>query len=169
MLERDGKVAEAAEKLGELAVETFGSMERREKHEIILEQMRLYKAAGDWARLGIVSKKINTKFFLDEKQHDLKLQYYTLLITHALQARKTLDVCKFYHEIYDTKRIKDDTAAAVDTLRNIVVFLVLSPFDNEQSDLMARTERLTDLDKVPEHKCVYSILEGHRLLIESFL
>lgn len=152
MLEMQGKTGEAAEKLGELAVETFGSMERREKHEIILEQMRLYKVAGDWARMGIVSKKINTKFFIDEKQHDLKLRYYELTILHALHSRKPLDVCKYYHEIYDTRQVKEDTARAGDTLRNIVVFLVLSPFDNEQSDLMARTEKIEDLDKVPEHK-----------------
>ncbi|MCO5589962.1 hypothetical protein L7F22_043931 [Adiantum nelumboides] len=152
MLERDGKTTEAAEKLGDLAVETFGSMDRREKHEIILEQMRLYKAAGDWARMGIVGKKINTKFFAKGKHADLKLRFYDLMIILSLHNRKTLDVCKHYHEIYDTKPIKEDSSKAAEALRNIVVFLVLSPYDNEQSDLMARTERLEDLDKVPEHK-----------------
>lgn len=152
MLERDGKTTEAAEKLGDLAVETFGSMDRREKHEIILEQMRLYKACGDWARMGIVSKKINTKFFSKGQHPDLKLRFYELMIAFSLNARKTLDVCKHYHEIYETAEIKEDAAKAAEALRNIVVFLVLSPYDNEQSDLMARTERMEDLDKVSEHK-----------------
>lgn len=50
-------------------METFGSMDRREKHEIILEQMRLYMLREDWTRMAIVGRKINTKFFDDEKQH----------------------------------------------------------------------------------------------------
>ena len=69
ILEREGKIPEAADTLGDLAVETFGSMERREKHEIILEQMRLYMLREDWSRMAIVGRKINTKFFDDEKQH----------------------------------------------------------------------------------------------------
>jgi 26S proteasome regulatory subunit N5 len=152
MLEAKGKTAEAADTLGELAIETFGSMDRREKHEIIMEQMRLYKLRGDWARMGIVSKKINTKFFKDAKQHDLKLRFYELMISFSLNARKPLDVCKHYYEIYDTPMIKEDTTKTADALRNVVTFLVLSPFDNEQSDLMGRVEKLVDLDKVAEHK-----------------
>ena len=152
MLESKGDIAEAADKLGELAVETFGSMDRREKHEIIMEQMRLYKLRNDWARMGIVGKKINTKFFQDRKQHDLKLRFYDLMISFSLNARKPLDVCKHYYEIFDTPMIKEDPVKAADTLRNIIVFLVLSPYDNEQSDLMARIEKLQELDKVPEHK-----------------
>lgn len=152
MLESKGNLAEACDKLGELAIETFGSMDRREKHEIIMEQMRLYKLRNDWARMGIVGKKINTKFFNDEKQYDLKLRFYELMISFSLNAKKTLDVCKHYYEIYDTPMVKKDPSKAADALRNVVVFLVLSPYDNEQSDLMARIEKLEDLDKVPEHK-----------------
>jgi 26S proteasome regulatory subunit N5 len=152
MLESKGDIAEAADKLGELAVETFGSMDRREKHHIIMEQMRLYKLRNDWNRMGIVGKKINPKFFQDARQHDLKLRFYELMIAFSLNARKTLDVCKHYYEIYDTPVIKNDSTKAAETLRNVIVFLVLSPFDNEQSDLMARIEKLEDLDKVPEHK-----------------
>ena len=39
--EKDGNVTEAAKIMQELQVETYGSMERKEKVEIILEQMRL--------------------------------------------------------------------------------------------------------------------------------
>ena len=90
MLEKKGNIAEAADKLGELAVETFGSMDRREKHEIIMEQMRLYMERKDWARMGIVGKKINTKFFNDEKQHDLKLRFYNLMIAFSLDRKSVV-------------------------------------------------------------------------------
>lgn len=152
MLYAEGKVNEAADTLQELSVETFGSMERREKVEFILEQMSLNLEREDYTRMAIVSKKINTKFFDDEKQHDLKLRFYDLMIRQALHANKFLDVCKYQREIYDTPSIKADSAKAADVLRNVVVFLTLSPFDNEQSDLMARVEATEGLDGVPEHK-----------------
>ena len=47
----------------ELAVETYGSMERQEKVEFILEQMRLCLATKDYIRSQIISKKISTRFF----------------------------------------------------------------------------------------------------------
>ena len=43
-------------------------MERREKVEFILEQMRLCLAKKDYVRAQIISKKISVKFFEDEKE-----------------------------------------------------------------------------------------------------
>lgn len=51
-------------------METFGSMERREKVDFILEQMRMLKVQKDWEKVGIVSKRINMKW-LSEKQHEV--------------------------------------------------------------------------------------------------
>ena len=44
-------------------METFGSMERREKTEFILEQVALCIEKDDWTQAGILSRKIGTKFF----------------------------------------------------------------------------------------------------------
>lgn len=74
--EDEGNITEAANVIQELQVETYGSMERKEKVELILEQMRLCLAKKDYIRTQIISKKINTKFFDDEKTQDLKLKYY---------------------------------------------------------------------------------------------
>ncbi|XP_023228621.1 26S proteasome non-ATPase regulatory subunit 12-like [Centruroides sculpturatus] len=63
--EDENKTEEAAAILQELQVETFGSMERKEKVELILEQMRLCLAKKDYIRTQIISKKISTKFFDD--------------------------------------------------------------------------------------------------------
>ncbi|KAK0549255.1 proteasome regulatory particle subunit [Tilletia horrida] len=152
ILVSQGKISEAADALGELAVETFGSMDRREKTEFILEQMRLNLERSDYTRTNVLSRKINTKFFDDEKQHDLKLQFYDLMIRYALHEKKFLDVCKYNREIYATPRVRDDLPRAAEVLKNVVVFLVLSPYDNEQSDLMARVEQTDGLDRVVEYR-----------------
>jgi 26S proteasome regulatory subunit N5 len=49
----------------ELQVETFGSMERREKVDFILEQMRLLKEQEDFEKMAIVAKRINLKWLAD--------------------------------------------------------------------------------------------------------
>ena len=60
-------------------VETFGSMEKREKVEFILEQMRLCLAKKDYIRTQIISKKISSKFF-DEKDTDVSTFSVTLQV-----------------------------------------------------------------------------------------
>ena len=152
MLYARGEVNKAADTLQELAVETFGSLERREKVEFILEQMRLNLERGDYHRVNVFGRKIQTRFFADEAQQDLKLHYYDLMIRCGTHERKHLDVCKYYWEVLDTPVVRDDENRARDTLQSLVLFLILAPFDNEQSDLMARVEGLDRIDSVPEHK-----------------
>jgi 26S proteasome regulatory subunit N5 len=167
----------------ELQVETFGSMDRREKVDFILEQMRLLKEQEDWEKMAIVAKRINLKW-LGEKEHevrwrfilffsrflpsprfergvsdvsgvflattqDLKLRYYSLMILYGLSADKYLDVAKHYRSVYATSTISENPSASSAVLRNIVYFLVLAPYDNEQSDLL---NRVYGDDKLKEMK-----------------
>lgn len=64
--EDEGDITEAAKIIQELQVETYGSLEKREKVELILEQMRLCLEIKDYIRTQIISKKISTKFFEEE-------------------------------------------------------------------------------------------------------
>lgn len=59
---KQGDLKAATEILCELQVETFGSMERREKVEFILAQVALCIETGDWTQAGILSRKISTKY-----------------------------------------------------------------------------------------------------------
>ncbi|KAJ4153928.1 hypothetical protein LMH87_010394 [Akanthomyces muscarius] len=57
-----GDLKSATEILCELQVETFGSMDRREKTEFILAQVALCIENGDWTQAGILGRKISTKY-----------------------------------------------------------------------------------------------------------
>ena len=57
-----GDLKAAADILCELQVETFGSMDRREKTEFILAQVALCIENDDWTQAGILSRKISTKY-----------------------------------------------------------------------------------------------------------
>lgn len=59
---KQGDLKAATEILCELQVETFGSMERREKTEFILAQVQLCIENDDWTQAGILSRKISTKY-----------------------------------------------------------------------------------------------------------
>jgi len=59
---QQGDLKAATDILCELQVETFGSMDRREKTEFILNQVALCIESGDWTQAGILSRKISTKY-----------------------------------------------------------------------------------------------------------
>jgi len=55
-------------------------MEKREKTDFILEQMRLTLAKKDYTRMQIISKKINTKFFAENEQQVNFKQFHHVLL-----------------------------------------------------------------------------------------
>ncbi|KAJ1929964.1 proteasome regulatory particle subunit [Tieghemiomyces parasiticus] len=150
--EDQGDVAAAADVLQELQVETFGSMDKREKTDFILEQIRLNLAKKDFIRAGIVSHKVSTRFFKDPEQQDLKLRYYHLMVEHALHEDQYLDACKYYREIYDTPSVQADETQWREALQNIVSYVVLASYSNEQADLIHRVAADPRLGKLPLYR-----------------
>ncbi|CAG5135237.1 unnamed protein product [Candidula unifasciata] len=147
--EEEGDIATAASVLQELQVETFGSMDRKEKVEFILEQMRLCLAKKDYIRTQIISKKVSIKFFEEPETVDLKLKFYQLMIELDQHESSYLAICKHYLAIYNTEQIQKDKNKMKDALRCVVLYLVLAPFDNEQSDLLHRVSLDKNLEEIP--------------------
>ena len=69
--EEGGKLGDASEILQEVAIETFGSMEKREKAEFLLEQVRITGATKDWIKMSILANKMNKKL-LDEAGFEVR-------------------------------------------------------------------------------------------------
>lgn len=151
MKEAEGKISEAATILQELQVETFGSMDKKEKVEMILEQMRLCLARKDYIRTQIISKKINTKFFEDENTEELKLKYYKLMIELDQHEGSYLAISKHFRAIYGNPSVQADPAKSQEVLKCVVLYLVLAPFDNEQSDLVHRVKEEKNLETIPKY------------------
>jgi 26S proteasome regulatory subunit N5 len=59
--EANGDVVGAADVLQEVAVETYGALDKKEKAAFILEQVRLTLLKKDYVRALIQSRKINRK------------------------------------------------------------------------------------------------------------
>merc|ERR1719352_195515 len=71
--EAKGDVEEARKLMQDTQVETLGGMDKREKTNFILEQVRLCLDTGDFVRAQIMAKKISTKVFKDPDLEELKL------------------------------------------------------------------------------------------------
>ncbi|KAI0706150.1 PCI-domain-containing protein [Cytidiella melzeri] len=150
----------ASDLLSELQVETYSSMERREKTEFILEQMRFLimvarekdaekgqegqsnaigGGEGDWVKVRVAGRKVNETFLTQKENEDLKLRYYDMMIQYALQHSEYLDATKHYYKIWETPTIKaEETGRGREALEHIVYYIVLAPHDNEQSDMLHR-------------------------------
>lgn len=147
--ESTGDIAAAAETILELQVETYGSMDKREKVEMILEQMRLCLLNKDFIRTQIISKKVSSKFFEDESTKDLKLKYYQLMFQLDQHEGAHLAACKHYRAVLNAQETDENRKIA---LKNSILYLILAPHDNEQSDLMHRVLLEKELDEIPIFK-----------------
>lgn len=153
--EDEGKIDEAAKILQDVQVETFGTMKIKEKTEYILEQMRLCLKKKDFVRAQIISKKINPKVFDAEDMADLKIRFNQQMITYYLDGKNYLEVAKCYWEIFETVKTEQDK---LDYLKLLVIFVILSTHNNEQSDFINRINQLPLLEKLPEFKNLVTLV-----------
>lgn len=154
MKEAEGNFEEAANLLQEVQVESYGAMERREKTEYILNQMRLVLLKKDYVRTQIISKKLNPKLLEAEDFQDVKIQYYEFMVKYWLHEKKFLEVSKAYQRIFNTPAVQADETKWKQALEAHALYLVLSQYDNEQEDMLQKLDvtETKKLDKVPAFK-----------------
>ncbi|KAK3211597.1 hypothetical protein Dsin_016303 [Dipteronia sinensis] len=173
--EEQGLIAEAADLMQEVAVETFGAMAKTEKIAFILEQVRLCLDRQDYVRAQILSRKISPRVFdvdtskekkkpkegdsvVEEAPADipslleLKRIYYELMIRYYSHNNEYLEICRCYKAIYEIPYIKENPAQWIPVLRKICWFLVLAPHDPMQSSLLNSTLEDKNLSEIPNFK-----------------
>lgn len=150
MYEADGDVRKAATTLQEVTVETLGSMDKREKLEYILEQMRLCLAASDYVRTLIISRKIAPAVLLEDELQDLKLVFHSLLLRYHLHEGSYVEVCRSYLAMYNTPKVLADDSQWPGYFTHAIAFAVLAPWATDQQDLLARIKADKNIDNVGE-------------------
>jgi len=152
MKEAEGNTNEAAELLQEVQVESFGTMEAREKLDFILEQIRLCLAKGDFVRAQIISRKVTNKALSKPDFQEMKVSYHLLMIKFYTHGKEYLNIARSHWAIYDTPAVLADKARWQPALILAAVNVVLAPYDNEQSDLLHRIFADKLLADLPEFK-----------------
>ena len=74
----------------------------------------------------------------DDDVTDLKLRYYEQQITLAKHEDKYLEACKHYRQVLDTEAVENNPEQLKAALQRVIYFILLAPYDNEQSDLLHR-------------------------------
>ncbi|KAI5295547.1 hypothetical protein KEM52_001036 [Ascosphaera acerosa] len=85
----------------------------------------------------------------DDDVTDLKLKYYHQQIIIANHENRYLEICKHYRQILDTAAVENDPGKLQATLQRIIYYIVLSPYDNEQHDLLYRIAADPRISQVP--------------------
>ncbi|KKY19711.1 putative proteasome regulatory particle subunit [Phaeomoniella chlamydospora] len=95
---------------------------------------------------------------------DLKLRYYEQQITLAKHEDKYLDVCKHYRQVLDTESVEENPEQLRAVLQRVIFFIILAPYDNEQSDLLHRIHRDPRNDQVPKEAALLKLFTVHELM-----
>lgn len=139
----------AASIMQEVQVETFSGMERAEKFDFILEQVRLCLEKNDFVRGAIIAKKIMPRQLNNEGLLDIKLQYYATMIRIHTRNTDYIQIAVSYLERFETCKKTDR-----DWLRELKLaslFVMLSPYDSQQADLLTRLQGFKEMEEVPTY------------------
>ena len=149
--EKEGKTEEASKILLEVAVETYGTMDKIEKAEFLLEQMRLTLLNKDFIRTSIVAKKVKRDVIRADDFQAIKLKYYDLMVQYYIHKNDALQLCDCYLEVLHTPQVQDEDIRWKTALANACIFLALTPYGREQQQVLARihTSERAKLEKMP--------------------
>lgn len=155
--EKDGLVAEAADTLNEVHVETYGAMTKVEKADYILEQVRLTLLKKDFVRAHIVAKKINKKWLVAAGFGAIKIKFYTLMLEYHVKEDDMMELFNCYSQMYNTPQVQADSAQWQYYLPYAVLFLLLSPHGpahNNMLHTLVADKNLKELDGGAWHALV---------------
>ena len=162
--EDDNDINEAAKILQEVQVETYGSMDRREKLEFILYQMKIMIKRKDYIRLFVISKKINENNINDDNLADLKVLYYAYVAIYYNHFSKFYDASQCYKTIWEvmnsTKKDIPDVldfgfkGGKINSLSNYVGFLVLHPASERSKKQLEALRANKEVEKISHIKQV---------------
>lgn len=85
---------------------------------------------------------------------DLKLRYYEQQIILAKHEDKYLEVCKHYRQVLDTESVEKNPEQLRAVLQRVIYFILLAPYDNEQSDLLHKIHQDSRNEEVPKEEAL---------------
>jgi 26S proteasome regulatory subunit N5 len=148
--EGEGKVDEAAEIMQEVHVETYGAMEKREKTEFLLEQVRLCLDKKDMVRTELIANKITQKVLDEPLLQDVRLAYYQLMVRYHTLKASDIDLARDHYAMYVTPGVGSWEAS----LRRAVVQTALSPYGKDSTQLMAKLAAEVRLASLPTYRAI---------------
>ena len=170
--ETESNIDEAARILQDVQVETYGSMDHREKVEFILYQMKVMILKKDMIRLLIVSRKVTEKTFKDQKIEDLRVQYYAFLSIYQRNEQTYLESALSMKAIVDSLLKQAPEIASLPThndfgfsfdlshvFTNLIFFTAIAEHSPKKTELLNEfnTKYISQLEK---HENLLELVRG---------
>lgn len=147
--ESEGDISKAADILQEEQVETYGAMEKREKYDYLLEQIRLVLDKRDFIRAAILSRKVQRRVLDEPALEDLKIRYHKLLLRlfdHELDA---LEMARSHLAIASCSATKTTMEVWIAEQSLAALCLALAPNDSHQDSEIRRVLADPNFAKLP--------------------
>ena len=154
--EAQGDLEKASSLLQEVQVETYGSMEKNEKLNFLLEQLRLLLLLKDYIRFQIISKKVNMKILDEAGMQENKVRFLNFMIEYYEHQKSYMEVALSYKTISE---VLVQTMEGVRARQEMVINLLLVAYSAEQIDLLRRIPEEIDADL----RAVVDIITGKEL------
>eukprot|EP00915_Cephaloidophora_sp_WS-2016_P000147 GHVH01000234.1.p1 GENE.GHVH01000234.1~~GHVH01000234.1.p1 ORF type:complete len:412 (+),score=81.32 GHVH01000234.1:66-1301(+) len=162
--EMSGDVPGAKSLLQDLQVESFTTMDTREKTEFIINQMRLILATKDYIRVEIASRKLSKKALDKEGLEDLKINYYHYLLAFHLHEGNYHQASECYAEIMDTTTYGADPEllSTAFTSRSLLAILEIATDETRElkSKLLQVYEEQTTIQNCDAAVCVKNLISS---------
>lgn len=157
-LNKKNNLDKAAEILCDLQVETYSLMPFETKIEFILEQVRLTLEKKDYSQAKVLSRKILIKTLKGFDNADkYKAQYLKYLLEINKHENDYIMVVKNSLLLIEIPEIKESPEYN-DLLVSIIYYVILSPYDNYQSDLIQRVKANSVFSKAVD-ATIFKLLE----------
>lgn len=85
---------------------------------------------------------------------DLKLRFYEQQITLAKHDDDYLNACKHYQQVLDTESVENNPEQLKAVLQRVIWYVLLSPYDNEQSDILHKVNQDARNSEVPKDQAL---------------
>lgn len=162
--ESNGEIHEANLLLQDLQIESFGSIEKYTRMQIILEQLRLSLKLKDFDMGQIISRKIDPKDIALSNFTELTIKYLLLKIELFQHVEKFLDCSKCHKELLELQNSKQDK---IFHLENMILFAMLAPISMEQTELLSHIDNNYTSYKNCWSKCLVSEYRTSELICWS--
>lgn len=149
----------AVEILCDLQVETYSLMTFETKVEYILQQIKLTLMKKDYGQARILSRKIMLKQLKNfDKAEEYKIIYLKDLIEINTHEQDYIAIVENSLQLLELTPVKESGAEFKTLLVSIIYFIILSPFNNLQLDLINKIKSNPMFSKNVDSK-IFKLLE----------
>ncbi|KAL7718918.1 26S proteasome non-ATPase regulatory subunit [Entamoeba marina] len=161
-LEEKNRLEDATQLMLTMHIETFTSLDRKERMDFLLVQLRLALECKDYLRSMLLSNKVNRTTLQSEGFEALRLEFCRLMVKYYTNEGNYLENCRMCFIAYETlSSLNEEKRLEVNSNK----FLALSEFCiNESVALRLSTMYLICAKYCPEKKDLMNRLKDIRLM-----